>query len=300
MKNLIIIGPGRTGTTSLFRLLAKIDGVSASRQKEMHYFSRGVIAYGEKLASAGKYLDLFSREAVVTLEATPAYFLGSEVIPSLISKATHDPYVICVMREPYSRIRSLHQHVKNKVIFDNSLTLNEFLVKSSTVGPKEIASVEEALHYSAIFESDYARHLSNWCTKLGRDRVVILDYEKLNDSNYLFSKLGFLFGRSVSELDFNIGETNVSANVRYMFFQRLAQKANENFEVILNALPRIRGALKNIYSILNKKSSEKVTVGRVNSAEWRYFKFNFRGLAEQYDVSGIEYPSWLQREIIDD
>ncbi|MBA2566920.1 MAG: hypothetical protein H0V08_03905, partial [Thermoleophilaceae bacterium] len=77
LPNLVIAGPGKAGTTSLFAYLARHADVCASRVKQAQYFSPAPYRAGGGTGQVADldYLDHWRSEPY-RLEATPSYFYG--------------------------------------------------------------------------------------------------------------------------------------------------------------------------------------------------------------------------------
>ncbi|WP_261885785.1 sulfotransferase domain-containing protein [Vibrio pomeroyi] len=291
MKRLIIVGPGRTATTSIFDSLSKDSKVSPSEVKELHYYSRGVSAYrGMNHEVKQSYDENFciDNETQVLLEATPSYFMLSDILPNKINDK--DTYVMCVLREPKDRYVSLYNHVKNKVIFNDGYTLKDYLDKSIKVTLDDIESIEEAIHYSGYYESDYAKHLLNYIEAFGKDKVIVLDYNKLNDLDYISNKLLVM---NVGHVECKVGYTNQSSDYRSIIMQKYAQKIYETFEWYLNKHQKIKLFGKSLYFLINRRTVSNSS-GKVNDNELDLSLRNkeLKDVLKKFDY---EIPEWLDK-----
>ncbi len=105
--NLFIVGPGKTGTTSLYEYLNLVPDIYMSTVKEPHYFTK--IARIKKdskepIPDKIKYLKLFenAKNEKIVGEASTAYF-ASPLVPELIHKVSPNAYIIISLRNPIER-----------------------------------------------------------------------------------------------------------------------------------------------------------------------------------------------------
>jgi hypothetical protein len=111
LPNVFIIGAAKSGTTSLFEILAQHPGVFAAAKKEIRFFSNddrfgnGIEWYQETHFAAG-------RGCPVRVEATPAYLTWSQKVAPRIKSAygTHAPKFVAIFRDPVKRAYSHYWH----------------------------------------------------------------------------------------------------------------------------------------------------------------------------------------------
>lgn len=108
--NLFIVGPPKTGTTSLYNYLDSVPGIFMSKTKEPHYFAQSKLSkrkYFEQISDKKKYLALFDKvknEKIIG-EASTSYF-ADPIAPELIHKVSPEAYIIISLRDPIERIYS--------------------------------------------------------------------------------------------------------------------------------------------------------------------------------------------------
>lgn len=184
LPSFIIIGAQRAGTTSLYEWICSQPGMTAAFKKEVHYFD---LHYdrGEEWYRSHFRLD---RTGTKTGEASP-YMLFHPLAPE---RAAHDlsdsTRFIALLREPVDRAVSHYWHErkggKETESFDRAIALE----------PKRLAGAEEALrkgeyryahqHYSYAARGEYAGQLRRWFDAVGRDRVLVVECEKVfNDAS---------------------------------------------------------------------------------------------------------------------
>ncbi len=108
--NLFIVGPPRTGTTSLYLYLNSVPDIYMSPHKEPHYFAQSPLSkrkFFEKISDKKKYLQLFkkAKDEKIIGEASTSYF-GDPLAPELIQQVSPDANIIISLRDPVERIYS--------------------------------------------------------------------------------------------------------------------------------------------------------------------------------------------------
>jgi hypothetical protein len=158
------IGPARTGTTWLNRVLKAHIGMPRSI-KEVNFFGR---YYSKGLPWYAKHFDRFGPE-VRTGEISPDYFTDARV-PSRI--ATNIPLckIVCILREPVSRLYSLYRlwcHSGEIKDIGFNLWLTESRVKNLDWGC-------------------YTSDLRRWFDTFGPKQVLVCLYDDLEHDPQLF------------------------------------------------------------------------------------------------------------------
>ncbi|MDO8433807.1 MAG: sulfotransferase [Candidatus Binatus sp.] len=148
------VGPQRTGTTWLHRVLAGRVGLPSI--KETDYFSK----HHER--GLDWYLEFF-RQCPANLplgEIDPNYF-GIPEACDRIAALIPDCKIICSLRDPveraYSSYRIMRRDAWTRVGFEETVAKNPVIRESSR----------------------YAYHLKNWWERFGRERVLVCMYEEL-------------------------------------------------------------------------------------------------------------------------
>lgn len=164
LPDFLIIGAGRSGTTSLARYMGAHPDVFMAPQKEVHffdrYFSRGVDWYRQQFSGA--------RMENVVGEATPAY-LWARTAPRM-AHVLPDARLIAILRNPVDRAYS---HYWN----DRELG-REPLEFAEAVGPALRGSPgQDSVRY--LEEGRYLPQLLDVCRHYRREQLLVLLFENL-------------------------------------------------------------------------------------------------------------------------
>lgn len=110
LPNLFVLGPPRTGTTSLVQWLRETPDVFVSRPKEPAFHLRDSPIEGQ-IDDEDVYLGLFAEGAAsrYRCEAAPCY-LSSEQATCSIAGMAPDALLVVGLRNPVDMIASLHAH----------------------------------------------------------------------------------------------------------------------------------------------------------------------------------------------
>jgi sulfotransferase family protein len=180
LPDFVIIGAQRSGTTSLLRWLAAGPKVEPPLKKEVHYFDNhydhGLWWYRAHFAIRGT--------GQLSGESTP-YLLLHPLAPQ---RAAHDlPHTrfIALLRDPVERAISNYWHRRHfGVGTDESLEqaldreLERMPALSARVSRGETSL--EHMAYAFVARGEYAPQLQRWFDAVGRDRVLVLETERLS------------------------------------------------------------------------------------------------------------------------
>jgi len=104
--NFFIVGAPRAGTTSLYDLLNRTDGIYMSKEKEPKYFSKNIKDVDGHIffRDEEKYLELFKdvKDEIAIGEASTTY-LWDPFAPKLIHEQISHAKIIIILRDPIER-----------------------------------------------------------------------------------------------------------------------------------------------------------------------------------------------------
>lgn len=249
---LLLIGPGRCGTTSLFGFLSTHNQLSPSRIKETNFFTP--LLLGKRLETLDTYLEFFRNKepSNIRFEATPSYFLGGKTIADAVNKICPDSYVLIVLRNPADKFISSYNHYRTKLDVNSVLSLEEYFYLCKGFEPSDLSDVKDIYRLS-LYEGHYADRLADWVSVLGWERILLFFYEDLKRSPQVIvhgisDALG-IDPRGFS--DSGIVKTNVSSGFKNALLHRMAMRTNLVFEPFFNAHPNIKQTVKGWYGKIN-------------------------------------------------
>ena len=164
--NLVVAGAPKCGTSSLYFWLAAHPEVAASREKETFFWAPDVNRFNTRCNhiqhGPDAYSSLFAHTAgaKVRFEATAPYIYYSEAWTGL-SRLPEKPLVLFVLREPAARTQSQYLFELHRTKRINA-TFSDYLK-----GPH------------ILNHGHYMRYLAEWEANLGRDHLIIWQFEKV-------------------------------------------------------------------------------------------------------------------------
>lgn len=158
-KSVVVVGPQRAGTTWIYELLKRSDHVGKTKHvKELEFFSNN---YSKGL---NWYLDSFDGgDNTPIVDVSSTYFSNMEAMDRICR--IPDIKVIVVYRDPKERIVSLFRH--------------------QIINAGEKRSFKDAVaNCSNYIESNlYYKYTNMWEERIGRNRLLVLDFEELKNNN---------------------------------------------------------------------------------------------------------------------
>jgi hypothetical protein len=169
----IIIGAQRGGTTSVQAWLGAHEAVARARAKEIHYFDlyydRGRGWY------RGHFPYRFRLHGRITGEATPALLYDARAAER-VARDLPKVKLIALLRNPTDRAWS--QWWLNRSRGHEPLEFEEAIARE----PERLrAGGDGRLRYAYVSRGMYAEQLERWFDAVGRERVLVLESERLPD-----------------------------------------------------------------------------------------------------------------------
>ena len=295
LPNLILGGPGRTGTTSLFEYLLQHRKICGSQEKETNYFLSPL--FNQPLASLDAYAKLFERcrgrEYRYIVESTPAYFLGGRKIAEAMKGTLGPVRVVFTLRDPVERFLSGYWHIKSKVLPGRAVTHQQYLEQSKNVFIESLRRYED-LHYAILIEGRYADYLEQWYDTIGPESIYIMFYENLlsDMDDTLRSLLKWLELEADEKMAFPY--TNKSISIRSSSFQKLAAILNRAGEHFLRKNQRIKNIMGSLYYLLNAKTAKEKCPYEVRKFLEDHYKPSTKRLSALLKKNGIgKLPKWV-------
>ena len=164
--NLVVAGAPKCGTSSLFFWLAAHPEVASSREKETFFWAPEVNRFNARCNAlehgAEAYASLFAHtaHAKVRFEATAPYIYYSTAWEGLAS-LPEKPTVLFILREPAARTQS------------------QFLFETHRTGRVSGSFADYLKEPHILDHGHYVRYLRSWEEALGRENLVIWQFEQV-------------------------------------------------------------------------------------------------------------------------
>lgn len=149
----IVPGAQKSGTTTLFKMLAQHSRVDRPALKEPQFFS---LDQEEIEKNLSWYKGLFSKgDGTVLLDAS-THYLVSATAPAAIKKYIAEPRIVIILRDPVQRAYSsyLHMHTKQSPAdrrrFESILAAVEDAAKGRSVRQAEDETLRRAVARGAV------------------------------------------------------------------------------------------------------------------------------------------------------
>jgi hypothetical protein len=286
---LILAGPTRTGTTTLFRHLAASPAFCASFHKETDYFLHGL--RHSRAAEVAEYRRLFAAGNGVCLEGSPLYFAYGAAIAQPVAALPGEVKVLLTFREPVERFRSLLTHVQTK--------------RNLVSPPSAAVFVEDALRAMdfpadpgdensiAFREGCYRELLGEWISALGSERVRVVFFESLAaQPETTLAALHAWLG--VRDLPVALSQENASRDVRGRRLHALAMRLNHALEPLLNRVQPLRAWLRRLYYSLNGRApADPLPAASVHRLRAAYAQRNAGLRAQVAPLTLGPLPDWV-------
>lgn len=195
LKNIMIIGAMKAGTTSLFDYLKLHPEFCGSIVKETEYFSERM---GNTDLKKKKYSELFNIKPThkFTLEASTGYtkFPAENNVPQRIMEYGLNPYFIYIVRNPIDRIESHYNFMNSQ---------------------KKITKKQIPEHFINI--SKYNMQLLEYEKVFGKDKILIINFEDLKKNfGNVCKRIYDFVGASNVIIERNLEKRNVTKPVNHV------------------------------------------------------------------------------------
>ncbi len=180
LPDFVILGAQRGGTTSLYRWLTSHPGVAPGLKKEVHYFDDH---YHHSLRWYRAHFPVRNKERI-TGESCP-YMLFHPLAPARAARdLPASTRFIVLLREPVQRAISQYWLWRWRNLWET-----ESLERAFELEPERLAKVNERvlrgerspehMAFSYLSRGEYAPQLRRWFDAVGRDRILVLESERL-------------------------------------------------------------------------------------------------------------------------
>ena len=172
----IIIGAGRSGTTSLVAYLQQHAKINFSTIKEVTYFS-----VKDHYNRGESFLHSFFKGKETEINSTSDTYLLMDVeAPKRIFKYNPDIKITVILRDPSSRTYSNYNFSVNHGYIDKTTTfIDSEKLEDEILG---VSDIIEQNNYCNFYGSLYHLHLTNWLKYFKKEQIFICTTNQLNEN----------------------------------------------------------------------------------------------------------------------
>ncbi len=296
LPNLVIVGVGKGGTTSLFWYLSQHPDVCSSHEKEIRYFA-ALTEGGESTPPVEEYAASFRHcgEQRYAMEASPQYFHGGRRVAEAMANLLDDPRVIVSLRDPVDRLWSQFRFVKTRFgPIPESLSFEEYVERNERVWREGLPLQSETVPYWHIAGGMYADHIEPWFDVFGDAfRVMFFEHLATDPAGTIVDLAGWLGIDREPARSFTYTVENRTVPVRSAALQRIALLANR--EDLLGRRRHLKAPLRRLYYAMNRRRDADVMAPETRAYLRTLFAPANERLAQQLTARGYaELPPWLR------
>ena len=295
MQTILFLGGApKSGTSYLFDLLAQHPNICPSQPKETFYFvdkNYPLARVNNNFFQLGvpPFQRYFTPDVSThyLLEGSTHLLYQKETIRAL---ATLDAKVIFVLREPAQRLLSAFEYTKNRgailreaVSFQTYVTalLNAENTKIDAWVRKNVSYhfLKEELHFST-----YVTYLKPWIEALGKERIKVLQFERLKQNPTEFTQAIF------DDLDLTFYKPNTQID-RHNTYQIQNKRLHYYIRQLNKYMPKnqIRNQMRDWYFKLQKRPVQR----DISDASLDSLKTYFRPYNEELaNLTAIDLSLW--------
>jgi hypothetical protein len=295
LPNLVIVGVGKGGTTSLFWYLSQHPDICASDEKEIRYFA-ALSEGGDDLPPVASYSEHFRhcRGERYALEASPQYFSGGERVASAMAGLLEAPRVIVSLRDPVERLWSQFRFVKTRLgPIPESMTFEEYVERSERVWRDGATLTPETMPFWHLAGGVYADRIEPWFATFGeRFRVVFFERLAADPAAVVEDVAGWLEIDREPVRSFRYTVENRTTMFRSERLQKMALFLNR--EDLLGSRRRLKAPLRKLYYTVNRRQDDGAMPADVRRHLQELYAPENRRLAAVLTERGCaELPAWL-------
>ena len=294
LPNLIMAGPGKAGTTSLFWYLSQHPAICPAGVKEIRYFAP--ITHGDgELAPLETYAGHFGHcgDERYRLEASPQYFHGGPPLIESMLWVLTDPRVIIVLRDPVDRLWSTYRSLKVRRTLPDTLTFDAYVTACERLRADRAPLTLANRAFWTFSGGFYVEHIEAWLRAFGDDLRIVFFDDLIGDPRRVMGSLcRWLDVDEACTESFNYTVENRTVSNRSRLLHRIALAANS--EGVLRDRRRLKAPLRRAYYAINGEPQRE----RMAPETCRRFADAFApanaALADELRARGYgDLPAWL-------
>jgi len=220
LPNFLIIGPPKSGTSSLFYYLCLHPCVAIPKKKEIYFFdldySNGMNWYKAHFPTIfQKYIMIAQHGYFSTGEATPSYLFNPHA-PKRVYQSIPDVKLIILLRNPIDRAYSHYYHMVRCGY--ESLSFGDAIAKEQEWLPREreLYSLDDKYissryrNFSYLAQSIYIDQILNWHKYFSKQQLLIINSEHFYNNTRAAMKTAYDFLSLPENILNQFQPTNVS------------------------------------------------------------------------------------------
>jgi hypothetical protein len=294
LPNLIMAGPGKAGTTSLFWYLSQHPAICPADVKEIRFFAP--ITHGTgSIPPTEEYARHFNHCGMeeYRLEASPQYFHGGGALITAMRQILAHPRIIITLREPVDRLWSIYRSLKVRRTLPQQTTFDSYVAQCEEIhragGPLSL----ENRAYWTLSGQFYVDHVQTWLDAFGDDLKIVFFEDLARSPTDVVRDLCRWLRIDDTVVDsFTYTVENQTVANRSRILHRIALAANS--QGVLRDRRRLKAPLRRAYYRINRMPpSETMSEETRRRLEETYAAPN-AALARALRQRGYEdLPGWL-------
>ena len=305
LPNVIIAGPPKAGTTSVFRYLSAHPDVFPSSIKEVHFFTRFLDK--ENPSALTNYAEYFSgcEDETVRLEASPKYLQGGRPVAEFIHQHIPNAKIAFFLREPTERFLSRYKSLmtKSELIPKKYRELNSLVdacVNHQDANPNPTNPIREHEILEYIWQGCYASFIGEFLDVFPKEQIGLFFFDELSDSPKTFMSKFCNFSNIDDQFynNFQFVIENRTRNIRFKGMHLVAEQLNRRFEGVQNRFPKFRRFIRDsYYSLLNPEIKQNQADNQQYAKEQlgKFYRPHNKALRQLLSdhYPDQEYPDWI-------
>ncbi len=285
--NTLIIGAGRSGTTSICAYLSHHPEVNFSITKEVHYFSlEDLYKRGEKY-----FHSLFEGSAKKINATADTYLLIDKKAPGRVKSYNPDMKIIIMLREPVARAFSNFNysvnfgHEEANISFLKTIQLEkERLTETDIVIKNNLCNCYGSLYY---------KHISYWSQFFPEENMLIFKLDDLKNNPVEFYK-NLSQQLEIDYIPFEEAKTkfNARSGVKSKWLQQLLLNRKNGFRKVLSFFLRPfrkiiikSGIIDKVYKANKREIAQTQITDEERQMAKQYFVEDLQLLKLNYGIS---------------
>lgn len=289
--DLLVIGAGRAGTTTICEHLKLHKNINFSKIKEVHYFSiNDLYEKGDKYYKT--FFEINNNKQTLTASAD-TYLLVDKSAPQKICDYNPKMKFIIMLREPIARAYSGYRYAINNGYLNNNISFLQSIDNEKKILNKN--NLIEINNLCNVYQSHYYQHIKYWELFFKKENFLLLQTNELKNIEKTLEKISTFLSIEKFE-NTAIIKANESKIVKNKQFEQFLLNRNLFFRKILrNIIPKkikqniLKSGFVDKLHKLNKKNSDnsKISLEEFETAK-KYFENDLKNLKQKYNIDFYE------------